>query len=97
MTKLSGVVIVTGAASGLGREAARHFAQCGAKVAAVDMNRAGLEAIASGSIHPIVADLTKASECRMIAEKAAGLGAVSSASAQSPSDVGRTALLAYKP
>ncbi len=77
MAKLSGVVIVTGAASGLGREAARHFADCGASVVAVDINKAELEAIGSGSIHPIVADLTKASECRMVAEKAAALGAVS--------------------
>jgi NAD(P)-dependent dehydrogenase (short-subunit alcohol dehydrogenase family) len=55
MAKLAGVVIVTGAASGLGREAAVHFADCGASVLAVDINRQGLEAIASPAIEPFVA------------------------------------------
>ena len=49
MAKLSGVVIVTGAASGLGRELARHFADCGAFVVAVDINREGLDEIASAT------------------------------------------------
>ena len=52
VTKLSGVVIVTGAASGLGRESARHFADCGALVLAVDINEAGLASIASDRIRP---------------------------------------------
>ena len=44
-----GVVIVTGAASGLGRESALHFAACGATVVAVDINEVGLRSIASTS------------------------------------------------
>jgi NAD(P)-dependent dehydrogenase (short-subunit alcohol dehydrogenase family) len=50
MVTLTGVVIVTGAASGLGRESALHFADCGATVVAVDVNRQGLDEIASSRI-----------------------------------------------
>jgi NAD(P)-dependent dehydrogenase (short-subunit alcohol dehydrogenase family) len=71
------VVIVTGAASGLGQEAARHFADCGATVLAVDVNEAGLHAVAAPGIHPVVADLTKAADCKRVADEAAALGAVS--------------------
>jgi NAD(P)-dependent dehydrogenase (short-subunit alcohol dehydrogenase family) len=74
--KLSGVVIVTGAASGLGRESARHFADCGATVVAVDINEDGLASIASKRIHPVVANVTKAAECKVIADRAAMLGPV---------------------
>lgn len=76
MTKLTGVVIVTGAASGLGQEAARHFAECGATVLAADINAAGLAESAGVRIHTIVADLTSAEACRAVAEKAAALGPV---------------------
>ena len=41
------VAIVTGAASGFGREIARVFAREGAKVALLDLNREGVEALAS--------------------------------------------------
>lgn len=41
------VVAVTGAASGIGREIARVFAQAGASVAALDISDAGLEKVAS--------------------------------------------------
>ncbi len=76
MPKLSGVVIVTGAASGLGRECARHFSDCGATIVAVDINKAGLDAIASEKIDPVVADLTSADACKAVAERAAALGPV---------------------
>jgi NAD(P)-dependent dehydrogenase (short-subunit alcohol dehydrogenase family) len=76
MPVLSGVVIVTGAASGLGRESARHFADCGATVVGVDINKDGLASIASERIHPVVADVTKATECKSVADKAAMLGPV---------------------
>ncbi len=76
MTKLSGVVIVTGAASGLGQASAQHFAECGATVVAVDINEAGLQAIASDRIHPAAADVTKATDCKAVADKAAALGPV---------------------
>lgn len=42
------VALVTGAASGMGRIAARRLADAGAKVALVDLNQAGLEETAAG-------------------------------------------------
>jgi NAD(P)-dependent dehydrogenase (short-subunit alcohol dehydrogenase family) len=77
VASVSGVVIVTGAASGLGRESAGHLAECGATVLAVDVNGTGLAAIASATIHPCVADVTRPDDCRRIAERAAALGPVS--------------------
>jgi NAD(P)-dependent dehydrogenase (short-subunit alcohol dehydrogenase family) len=74
--KLSGVVIVTGAASGLGRESAIHFADCGATVVAVDINEAGLREIASDRIHPVAADVSKIADCKHVAGRAATLGPV---------------------
>jgi NAD(P)-dependent dehydrogenase (short-subunit alcohol dehydrogenase family) len=74
--QLSGVVIVTGAASGLGRESARHFAECGATVVAVDINEAGLASLAADRIHPFRADVTDAAACMAVADKAASLGPV---------------------
>jgi NAD(P)-dependent dehydrogenase (short-subunit alcohol dehydrogenase family) len=74
--KLSGVVVVTGAASGLGRESALHFADCGATVVAVDVNESGLAAIAGERIHAVVADVTSQDRCKAIADKAAGLGRI---------------------
>ena len=76
MARLTGVVIVTGAASGLGRESAVHFADCGATVLAVDINEAGLETIASDRIRPMVANLTRAADCKRVSEQAAALGAI---------------------
>lgn len=77
MARLSGVVIVTGAASGLGRASALHFADCGATVVAVDINRAGLDTIAGDRIRPIVADLTNSADCKRFADHAAALGPIS--------------------
>jgi NAD(P)-dependent dehydrogenase (short-subunit alcohol dehydrogenase family) len=76
MTKLSGVVIVTGAASGLGRESARHFADCGATVVAVDINRRGLDEIASSRIEAFVADVSQDAECAAVARRASERGPV---------------------
>jgi NAD(P)-dependent dehydrogenase (short-subunit alcohol dehydrogenase family) len=76
MTKLSGVVIVTGAASGLGREAATHFADCGAKVVAVDVNRHGLDEIAADGIEPCVADVTESAACAAVSKFAAERGPI---------------------
>ena len=76
MAKLAGVVIVTGAASGLGRESAIHFADCGASVLAVDINRQGLAAIASPAIEPFVADVTQSAECAAVAGRASAKGPI---------------------
>jgi 3-oxoacyl-[acyl-carrier protein] reductase len=55
------VAIITGAASGQGRAAARLFASEGAQVAAFDINEAGLQALASevgDAVMTVPADLT---------------------------------------
>lgn len=52
--------LVTGAASGIGREAAIKFAQAGAQVLAVDINADGLAALAAevDGIEPVLCDLS---------------------------------------
>ena len=52
--------LVTGAASGIGREAAIKFAQAGANVLAVDINADGLAALAAevDGIEPVLCDLS---------------------------------------
>ena len=56
------VALVSGAASGMGRLAARNLAARGARVAALDVNEAGLEETARGhdGIRPFVVDVTRA-------------------------------------
>ncbi len=73
---LSGVVIVTGAASGIGRASAQHFRSIGADVIAADVNGDRLAEIATDGITPVVADLTVAAGCRKVAEVAAARGPV---------------------
>lgn len=62
------VVVVTGAASGIGRSSALAFARAGARVVAADIDDAGLAALrrdwegehlrgANGEIHPLVVDV----------------------------------------
>ena len=76
MAELSGIVIVTGAASGLGRESARHYADCGATVLAVDIDRKGLAEIASPRIEPFAADVSRPADCAAAAARAAEKGPV---------------------
>jgi NAD(P)-dependent dehydrogenase (short-subunit alcohol dehydrogenase family) len=76
LAQLSGVFIVTGAASGIGRASALHFADCGGQVVAVDINAEGLATLASDRIHVERADITKSAECKKVSEKASSLGKV---------------------
>ncbi len=76
MNKLSGVVVVSGAASGIGRASALHFAECGASVVATDLNAGGLASLASDRIRIVPGDLTQDADCRRVAEVAGGLGRV---------------------
>lgn len=76
-------VIVTAAASGMGRAGVELFLREGATVAAVDVNRAGLDALAADMksaghhVHTILADLSRAEEMRSsINDAAAALGGV---------------------
>ena len=75
MTALSGVIVVTGAASGIGWEAARHFTSIGATVLAADINAAGLATLGAG-ISTITADLARDAGCRAVAQAAARLGRI---------------------
>lgn len=72
MNRLEGkVAIVTGAAAGIGRAAARLFAAEGASLVLVDLDRAGLDETAAGldQALPLVADVTRAEEnARAVAE-----------------------------
>src|SRR5262245_40563058 len=76
MIELRGVVIVTGAASGIGRASALHFAEAGAIVVAADVNAAKLAEMKSARIHPIAGDLTAEGPCRAVAALAQSLGPV---------------------
>jgi meso-butanediol dehydrogenase / (S,S)-butanediol dehydrogenase / diacetyl reductase len=75
------IVLVTGAASGLGRATAITFAKAGATVSISDVNAGGLADTAAtitangGSAHPIVADISKRAECvRLVGKTVAQLG-----------------------
>ena len=74
------VALVTGAASGMGRVMARALAGAGAKVAGLDLNRAGLdalgsEAVFSGKLLPLTGDVSNAADCqRVVQETATKLG-----------------------
>jgi NAD(P)-dependent dehydrogenase (short-subunit alcohol dehydrogenase family) len=76
MLQLDHVVIVTGAASGIGRASAEHFAQCGATVLAVDIGAEGLATLEGERIRTAQADLTRAADCERVADVAAGMGRV---------------------
>ena len=74
--KLEGVVIVTGAASGIGRASAEHFAALGATVVAADVDAAGLDALKGDGIVKAAGDLSRNADCVRIAETAAQAGRV---------------------
>jgi NAD(P)-dependent dehydrogenase (short-subunit alcohol dehydrogenase family) len=69
-------VVITGAAGGIGRAAARRFASEGARLVLVDVDAAGLEESrraaeeAGGSAVAVEADVTRAAEVRRYAEVA---------------------------
>lgn len=68
------VALITGAASGIGREAALLFAREGAKVVVVDLSEKGQETVeairsAGGQAHFVQADVSKAEDAeRMVSE-----------------------------
>lgn len=83
MARLAGkAVLVTGAAAGIGRAAARLFAEEGAQVLAADLDKAGLRATAEGrpEIATLRADVTEADEnARMVAEAERRFGGLDAA------------------
>lgn len=75
------LVIITGAASGMGRAGLELFAREGATVVAVDVNAERLEAVVADTrtrhprVHALVADLTRREQMRsIIHEGAAAMG-----------------------
>ena len=64
MENASRVVLVTGAAGGIGAAITKALVADGHAVAAVDRDAAGLERLAAERIHPIVADLAHEAACR---------------------------------
>jgi NAD(P)-dependent dehydrogenase (short-subunit alcohol dehydrogenase family) len=69
------VAIVTGAASGMGRVMGRALAAAGARIAAVDIDGAGLDRLAAepvfgGKLLEIAADVSKAADCQRAVERA---------------------------
>lgn len=77
MGALSGVVIVTGAASGIGRAAVELFTQRGAQVVGVDVNADGLASLGAKTAATVHADVTTSSGCVEVASQAVALGWVS--------------------
>lgn len=75
-------VLVTGAAAGLGRAFALHFAQAGADLIIADINEAGLsetQALVSEfgvTCHSQQVDVTNSASCTALAERAQSLGGI---------------------
>ncbi|MDP6979646.1 MAG: SDR family oxidoreductase [Myxococcota bacterium] len=69
------VVVITGAASGIGAALARHYAKAGARLALLDRDLAGVEALDAdtlGTAHaplPIGCDITSAAACEQAIEQ----------------------------
>ncbi len=77
---LSGrIAVVTGAASGIGRETARLFAKAGARVLMADRDEQGVKA-AAGEIgeaaEPLYLDVTDREQVNRLAERARALGSL---------------------
>ena len=76
------VILVTGAASGMGRVATRMFVEQGAKVIAADLNEAGLQATLDDldaglreAVHPVAGSVAKSDDVkRMVDEGVARFG-----------------------
>jgi len=72
-------VIITGAASGIGRATARRLLADGRTVLAVDRDAAGLEALAAEGAETLTADVTDAADRRRIAGAGEPAGLVNAA------------------
>jgi len=72
-------VIITGAASGIGRATARRLLADGRPVLAVDRDAAGLEALAADGAETLTADVTDAADRRRIAGAVEPAGLVNAA------------------
>ncbi|MGB3391520.1 MAG: SDR family NAD(P)-dependent oxidoreductase, partial [Pseudaminobacter sp.] len=72
------LAVVTAAASGMGRAGVELFLREGAQVAAIDVNAEALDKLAAEvaakghAIHTVVADLSRAEDCKNSIHAAAG-------------------------
>jgi len=64
MAENSRIVLVTGAAGGIGSAITKALVGAGHSVAAIDRDAEGLKQLASDRIHPIMADLASEAGCR---------------------------------
>ena len=71
MTLEGKVAFVTGAASGMGRLLARNMANAGARIAAIDLDEAGLAKTAEGAhgIEPFSCDVTNSGALEAVAKQ----------------------------
>lgn len=79
MAEATGVILITGGGSGMGREAARRFAASGAQVALFDVNTQGMDETAAGlqSVYSWSVDITDfAAVCAAVREVEEKLGPV---------------------
>src|ERR1700722_10796447 len=73
------IAVITGAASGIGRDGAKLFARRGVKVAAVDVDQGGLNRVIDeiraegGDASGIVANLAIAEQAASVVERAAAI------------------------
>jgi NAD(P)-dependent dehydrogenase (short-subunit alcohol dehydrogenase family) len=71
---MSGVVVVTGAASGIGRATAERLLRDGGSVVGVDRHAEGLEALAGDAFAAVVGDVVERATHERAADTAAELG-----------------------
>lgn len=72
------VVVITGAASGIGRETAKLFAKEGAKVFAADLDLAGVQSLAAElpDIVPVACDVCDVAQIKALMDQAGAAGGI---------------------
>jgi NAD(P)-dependent dehydrogenase (short-subunit alcohol dehydrogenase family) len=72
------VAVITGAASGIGRETAKLFAKEGAKVFAADLDLAGVQSLAAElpDIVPVACDVCDVSQIKALMDQAGAAGGI---------------------
>ncbi len=94
MKELSGkVAVVTGAASGIGRALAEHFASTGMRLVLADIEKAPLESVAAAlrdagsEVETAVVDVREARELEALAERCEAIIADETPPAMFPTEI----------